>query len=721
MKASKEKLVGFVELFNHINNFDLLNTTELADTIVYYQFDKPCYFNLATNKISDCFLDVIRAGKKYIFVDWHDEKRHSGYIVKYFPEHNSIGAAMYTLVCKELHFEWQQLYRIVMYRGDSSSDYFYFDNDGKMIYSDAYKLRGTELAVDLCGQFVHPDKRDIKKDEIPFGFNIPKTSGEELRRFTKGVCFTYDQPALFTPENGLYDLGKAIDDDKISYGIKEICMENVDVDRLHLPENIIEMLSESAKSCFYGSSKLEYHMIAYNMKGVCAAYLQNINGDYIYRTFFAVVKGAIDDNGKMPIDIIETGRINLTVMGRDILFLMHFLNYPLIYFDREGIDNGIFKYCKSHIKKEELLVHTQLMCEQNKWGLIYNGDKAGLRTACCIAFIPIFEKLYRLFESKLKTDPNARCGIKKLMSIAAYCDNSMYKRLKLFLGNIDYDEKELHKALGIPKSLLNMLGYKGETRFEEIRQIKLLLANHTDFLMNMNKEMAENLISVIGESKHLLSDDVHVELLLKMICSFGPQDISSYIKLVSKEYIDRQRAKDYMNYIDKLNVVRQAVPDLKHDVWKVRGAELDKADEAINESYIALNDKKFYAESLLKFKEQYKEWKNYEYKNSSFIITYPKGPSELIEEGTKLRHCVKDYINVVASGETMVLFIRKKCSPKKPFYTLEVKNGKAIQCHGFGNCKAEECEGLMDFIKSFCDDKEITLEGKLDDLIGVGL
>lgn len=62
-----------------------------------------------------------------------------------------------------------------------------------------------------------------------------------------------------------------------------------------------------------------------------------------------------------------------------------------------------------------------------------------------------------------------------------------------------------------------------------------------------------------------------------------------------------------------------------------------------------------------------------------------KTQKEIIDEGKKLSHCVGGYKKDHASGKTNIFFVRKIENPSVPFYTLEYKNGRIIQDHGYKN------------------------------------
>lgn len=121
------------------------------------------------------------------------------------------------------------------------------------------------------------------------------------------------------------------------------------------------------------------------------------------------------------------------------------------------------------------------------------------------------------------------------------------------------------------------------------------------------------------------------------------------------------------------------------------------AEEAINLRNRLIKEKRdreIEKEKIRKAKEEMKRtleiiWQtnkmfNFEI-SDEFILTAPKSPDDLYVEGKTLNHCVYGYLDRIARKETAVLFIRKKKYPDKPFYTVEVNNGKVIQCRSTNN------------------------------------
>lgn len=65
-----------------------------------------------------------------------------------------------------------------------------------------------------------------------------------------------------------------------------------------------------------------------------------------------------------------------------------------------------------------------------------------------------------------------------------------------------------------------------------------------------------------------------------------------------------------------------------------------------------------------------------------YAFHVPRKVAELIYEGKKLHHCVSSYTDKHFKGSTLIVFIRLSNQPKKPLYTLEVKQGRIVQLRG---------------------------------------
>lgn len=91
--------------------------------------------------------------------------------------------------------------------------------------------------------------------------------------------------------------------------------------------------------------------------------------------------------------------------------------------------------------------------------------------------------------------------------------------------------------------------------------------------------------------------------------------------------------------------------------------------------------------------------KKYDFSSGTLLIKAPDSGRDIICEGQALHHCVGNYIPQVADGSTVILFIRRKSAPDKPYVTVEVKNDKVVQIRGFDN-KVPESD-VVDFVEQF--------------------
>ncbi len=105
----------------------------------------------------------------------------------------------------------------------------------------------------------------------------------------------------------------------------------------------------------------------------------------------------------------------------------------------------------------------------------------------------------------------------------------------------------------------------------------------------------------------------------------------------------------------------------------------DRASEMFSKRRTEIYNQKIAAEyaGLLK---QYRMTRN------GLMIVPPKTAAEIVEEGHALHHCVGGYVSRVANKECVILFLRKKEDPDKPFYTIEVRDGEVHQIRGHDNC-----------------------------------
>lgn len=141
------------------------------------------------------------------------------------------------------------------------------------------------------------------------------------------------------------------------------------------------------------------------------------------------------------------------------------------------------------------------------------------------------------------------------------------------------------------------------------------------------------------------------------------------------------------------------------DVWKVDISNIKEIHDEVVLLYNAKENDDYNNTYCESFRLMHEEWESLCYSSDNLSIIAPEKPSDLINEGVKLNHCVKSYVEKVAAGETTILFIRKHDALNTPFYTLEIRDNAVRQCHGKCNCNMTE--EVRKFVKKFCREKGI--------------
>jgi hypothetical protein len=96
-----------------------------------------------------------------------------------------------------------------------------------------------------------------------------------------------------------------------------------------------------------------------------------------------------------------------------------------------------------------------------------------------------------------------------------------------------------------------------------------------------------------------------------------------------------------------------------------------------------------------------------EYDEGEYFIRLPNDTEEIISEGSKMNHCVGSYIDNVMNGNSVILFMRKKSVPEKPYVTIEVgRNDELYQV----KCNSNRClasEEALAFLTNWAKKKSI--------------
>ena len=83
------------------------------------------------------------------------------------------------------------------------------------------------------------------------------------------------------------------------------------------------------------------------------------------------------------------------------------------------------------------------------------------------------------------------------------------------------------------------------------------------------------------------------------------------------------------------------------------------------------------------------------WEDGEYAIIVPESKQAILDEGRELQHCVGGYADRHVQGKTVILFMRRKAAPDKPWITIEMNGTELKQIHGFRNEGLYSTEGRM--------------------------
>ena len=140
---------------------------------------------------------------------------------------------------------------------------------------------------------------------------------------------------------------------------------------------------------------------------------------------------------------------------------------------------------------------------------------------------------------------------------------------------------------------------------------------------------------------------------------------------------DRRRDfwRDYIQAAEKLGY------DLKNPVV-VFPKNLKKAHDTATSAVRYEANRKMEEEAK---KSLSKRRKDYNFESGALFIRIAETMQEIIDEGTKMKHCVGGYAERHMKNQTTILFVRRADDPETPLCTVEWRQGEIWQAYCFKN------------------------------------
>ena len=233
-----------------------------------------------------------------------------------------------------------------------------------------------------------------------------------------------------------------------------------------------------------------------------------------------------------------------------------------------------------------------------------------------------------------------------------------------YQGAVNIRGKSIEKALRLPKKWVTALrkaGISEDINSKELKAFQRATEKDRRFIVENFKAWADLLHAYRAEEYIRVIEEVTT--------------LEKYFK-----YMTRQDKEDPILYTDYIKNAKALGWDMKRkrilfpdDLM----AAHDEATELYEAQKNSLIDKQIREHAV-----------DVDYEKNGLIIICAKSQGDLNKESQILQHCVRTYGEEVASGRTLIYFIRKAEEVKTPYYTLEIDplTGVVVQWRGNHNC-----------------------------------
>lgn len=247
-------------------------------------------------------------------------------------------------------------------------------------------------------------------------------------------------------------------------------------------------------------------------------------------------------------------------------------------------------------------------------------------------------------------------------------------------GVIDTAENNIKKALGIGKDDIPVL-QKLNPDFRTLRLYKIIKQREGKADVQTLKWLGEMLRNEQDLARVLRIAPVTVSKVVRYLKEQEP--------FFEKGYWGKSRAEEALSFWkDYLKNCVTLQYDLKNS-FILFPKDLHRAHD---EAMAAVEEQAKKEEHTLIEAMEERLNKEYYFENKRFFIRAPHNGKEIRDEGNALHHCVGRYVRTMAEGDTIILFVRDKEQPDKPYYTVELNPDtlQIIQYRGYGNNVSKE-------------------------------
>ncbi len=254
--------------------------------------------------------------------------------------------------------------------------------------------------------------------------------------------------------------------------------------------------------------------------------------------------------------------------------------------------------------------------------------------------------------------------------------------------------RDISAILRCPVQLLDRCFERGEVNMTDIKAVRWLIDK------NLEVTIANCLIA---REQFDLS---RVSSAVEHLTGFSWHRFFKYIRNQSRRHNNEslyQVLHTYCDYVEIANKLQQIVGG----TFVLYPTDLYATECALSAELTIAKTEVYNAGMLAVAKAVYDRVRGFA--NDKLMIVVPRNAMDLTHEGNMLGHCVGNYAERVATGESIILFVRRVEDPDKPYFTLEIKpdanHATVVQCRTVKNTSYVEpgFEEVKAFVDAFVD------------------
>ncbi len=248
------------------------------------------------------------------------------------------------------------------------------------------------------------------------------------------------------------------------------------------------------------------------------------------------------------------------------------------------------------------------------------------------------------------------------------------------------------KAKLFDQKTFNCINWRGK----RINQILRLSTQDIKLIQQLGEEINPLQLRLYQKSRK----DSNRPTIEQIVTTFnGSEDVSDRLNIILKyanvgqiiNYIQKQlkrsENKTYKSYTSILTAWRDYIRDCLELDYDLKSDYILFPKDIHKAHQRTLKLVKVRANQILdqKIQKRAKALSRYHFEYGNLFIRPATSSEELIREGKELVHCVGRYSEDYANGRTSILLIRRKNSENKPYYTMEILDGRIMQTRGYKN------------------------------------